>query len=101
LIRVRDDNKDLVADEGSAEGLVDDFPTGGHSTRNMKVNNEKLYLSIVSSCNVCYEKDSRRAAITQCDLHGNNCTVFAGGLRNSVSMVFHSVTGHGMQDQAS
>jgi glucose/arabinose dehydrogenase len=93
VIRVRDDNNDLVADEGTMEVLVDNLPTGGHSTRTVKVNDSKLYLSIGSSCNACYEEDERRAAITQCDLDGSNCSVFASGLRNSVGMVFHPVTG--------
>ncbi|WP_167848844.1 PQQ-dependent sugar dehydrogenase [Methanolobus halotolerans] len=93
VIRVRDDDGDLVADANSTEILIDDIPGGGHSTRTVKVNGSSLYLSIGSSCNVCYEEDERRAAITKCDIDGSNCSVFATGLRNSVGMVFHPETG--------
>ncbi len=93
VIRVRDDDNNLRADANSTEVLIDDLPSGGHSTRTVKVNNDSLYLSMGSSCNVCYEEDERRAAISRCDLDGSNCTVFASGLRNSVGMVFHPETG--------
>lgn len=93
VIRVRDDDGDLVADENSTEILIGDIPSGGHSTRTVKVNGSDLYLSIGSSCNVCYEEDERRAAITKCDIDGSNCSVFASGLRNSVGLAFRPATG--------
>ncbi|WP_406658151.1 PQQ-dependent sugar dehydrogenase [Methanolobus sp. ZRKC2] len=93
VIRVRDDDGDLIADADSLEVLIDDLPSGGHSTRTVKVTDNAFYLSIGSSCNVCYEEDERRAAITKCDLDGSNCSIFASGLRNSVGMAFHPVTG--------
>lgn len=93
MIRVKDVNNDHVAEKETIEVLMDDIPTGGHSTRTVKVHNGSLYVSMGSSCNVCYETDARRAAITRCDLDGTNCTVFASGIRNAVGMAFHPLTG--------
>jgi glucose/arabinose dehydrogenase len=92
VIRVKD-RGDLTADRNTLEVLVDNLPTGGHFTRTVKIHNNSLYISTGSSCNVCYEQDERRAAITKCSLDGTNCSVFARGLRNAVGFVFHPVTG--------
>ncbi|MCZ7381018.1 MAG: PQQ-dependent sugar dehydrogenase [Candidatus Methanoperedens sp.] len=86
-------SNNLLADRGTLEVLVDNLPTGGHFTRTVKVHNNSLYLSIGSSCNVCYEQDERRAAISICALNGTGCRVFAKGLRNAVGFVFHPPTG--------
>ncbi|WP_321420636.1 PQQ-dependent sugar dehydrogenase [uncultured Methanomethylovorans sp.] len=93
LIRVKDTNNDFVAEKETIEVLMDNIPTGGHSTRTVKVHNSSLYMSMGSSCNVCYETDARRAAITRCNLDGTNSTVFASGMRNAVGMAFHPLTG--------
>ena len=93
VVRVQDMNGDLVADRDTLEILIDDLPTGGHFTRTIKIHNGSLYLSVGSSCNVCIEKDERRAAITRCNLDGTECQVFGRGLRNAVGFVFHPLTG--------
>ncbi len=93
VIRVRDDDGDLVADEDSLEIIIDALPTGGHYTRTVKIHDGKLYLSVGSSCNVCYESDKMRAAISKSELDGSNLSVFAKGLRNSVGLAFHPLTG--------
>ena len=92
IIRVKDLNNDLKADMETLEVLIDDLPAGGHFTRTIKIFNNSLYISVGSSCNVCYEDDERRAAITKCDLSGSNCEVFAKGLRNAVGFIFHPIT---------
>ncbi len=93
VIRVKSIKNGLVADRNSLQVIVNNLPTGGHFTRTLKVHNNSLYISIGSSCNVCYEQDERRAAITRCNLDGTNCIVFARGLRNAVGFVFHPITG--------
>lgn len=93
VIRVKDRDNDLRADTETLEVLIDNLPTGGHFTRTVKIHNDSLYLSIGSSCNVCYEQDERRAAITKCTPDGKECRVFAKGMRNAVGFVFHPVTG--------
>jgi len=72
------------------EILISDLPSGrGHSTRTVIIGpDDKIYLSIGSSCNVCEEEDLRRAAIVRYDLDGSNMEIFASGLRNSVGLGF-------------
>jgi len=90
VIKVKE--KGLKADKNTLEVLIDDLPAGGHFTRTIKVHDGSIYLSAGSSCNVCYEKDERRGAITKCNLDGKECRVFAKGLRNAVGFVFHPIT---------
>lgn len=78
----------IAADSDSVEFLFP-LPDGsGHWTRTLKIHNDFIYVSIGSSCNVCYESDERRASIIKCTLSGN-CTLFAKGLRNAVGFIFH------------
>jgi glucose/arabinose dehydrogenase len=59
---------------------------GGHSTRTLLFFNNKLYVAIGSSCNVCVEKDTRRAAVLEMNEDGSGQRVFAFGLRNAVGL---------------
>ncbi len=69
--------------------LIPNLPIGGHSTRTVKIGpDSKIYVSIGSSCNVCEESDSRRAAIVRYNLDGSGETIFASGLRNTVDFEF-------------
>lgn len=78
---------------GKPEVLVTGIPTGGHSTRTIKIKDKKMYVSIGSSCNVCIEDTPLRAAIWQYDLDGKNRKLFAAGLRNSVGIEFSPYSG--------
>ena len=78
---------------GMPETVIDNIPSGGHYTRTIKIKNDKLYLSVGSSCNVCIEKNSLRAAISRFNLDGSGGEVFAQGLRNSVGMEFSPYSG--------
>ena len=81
----------LKADISTKE-YITDLPTGGHWTRTIRIKDNNLYVSIGSSCNVCIEKDERRAAILKCNLDFGNCKVFARGIRNAVGFTFHPET---------
>ena len=94
VIRVKDNDNNFIADTDSLEIFIDNLPKGGHFTRTLKIQNNSLFVSIGSSCNVCTEDDERRAAILKCTLDGKDCKVFAKGLRNAVGMVFHTITGN-------
>jgi len=59
---------------------------GWHLTRSLAFHNNKLYVSIGSSCNACIEKEEVRASIMEMDPDGKNAKVFAKGLRNSVGI---------------
>jgi len=86
VIRVKDVNKDNVADIETLEELTK-LPAGSHWTRTIKIFDNSLFISIGSVCNVCFEKDEKRATIQKCELDGNNCKTFASGLRNSVDFL--------------
>lgn len=81
---------------GPVESVVEGLPPGGrHWTRTIAIGpDERLYVSVGSSCNVCIEDDPRRAAITRYDLDGSNEQVYATGLRNSVGFAWR--TGDGL-----
>jgi len=75
-----------------------DLPGGGnHFTRTILFmpypNEDTLLTSIGSSCNVCKESDSRRAAILASDFLGGNIRIFATGIRNAVFMAIHPISG--------
>lgn len=66
--------------------------TSGHITRTLVFDslNQKAYVSVGSSCNVCREAD--RAIIEQYNENGTGRRVFATGVRNAVGMTLHPVT---------
>jgi len=75
-----------------------DLPGGGnHFSRTVMFmpfpDDSKMLVSIGSSCNVCNESDSRRAKIMQYDFNTGRLEEFARGLRNSVFMAIHPVSG--------
>ena len=78
---------------GKPEIIIDNIPDGGHYTRTLKIKNNKLYLSVGSSCNVCIEKNRLRAAISRFNLDGSGGEIFAEGLRNSVGIEFSPYSG--------
>jgi len=62
---------------------------GGHMTRTILFANHKLYVSAGASCNVCTEKDPRRAAVVEMNEDGSEAHLFATGLRNAVGLAFN------------
>ncbi len=59
---------------------------GWHLTRSLCFNNNKLYVSIGSSCNACLETETSRAVIIEMNPDGSAQTIYASGLRNAVGM---------------
>jgi glucose/arabinose dehydrogenase len=74
-----------IYSEGGLTKLID-LPTGGrHTTRTISFGpDDRLYISIGSSCDVCFETDPRRAAIYSMKKDGSDFRAFATGLRNAV-----------------
>lgn len=70
-------------------------PAGGqHSSRTIGFGPDgALYFASGSTCNFCNEQDPRRAAISKYSLTGDNASLFARGLRNTVGFAWHPVTG--------
>lgn len=73
---------------------IADLPTdGGHSTRSLLFHGGKMYVSAGSSCNVCIEKDPRRATVMEFNPDGSGQKIFAKGLRNAVGLAVNPRTG--------
>jgi glucose/arabinose dehydrogenase len=88
------DRKNLKAVK---ERKIADLPEGGfHVTRTLlflpKPHDNTLLISVGSSCNVCIEKDWRRAKILVVPAEGGSLKPFASGLRNAVFMTIHPRT---------
>ena len=74
--------------------VVRGLPPGAHHwTRAIVFGpDDKLYVAIGSSCDVCEERDPRRAAIVRYEADGSGERLFARGLRNPVGLGFHPTT---------
>ncbi len=80
---------DTIKQNVSDNVVLTKLPTGGrHTTRSVVLdpNGEGILVSIGSSCDVCHEQDSRRAAIYRYDFANKTFESYATGLRNSVFM---------------
>ncbi len=89
---------DTTAGKAINKKKIFDLPGGGnHFSRTIMFmpypDHDRLLTSIGSSCNVCNETDSRRAKILVSNFDGSNLKEYAKGLRNSVFMAIHPVTG--------
>lgn len=71
---------------------------GWHLTRSLAFKNDKLYVSVGSSCNACIEKEEVRASVLEMNPDGTGSTIFARGLRNSVGIkwIGNQLWGSGM-----
>ncbi len=66
--------------------------TSGHATRTIVFGpDNRLYLAVGSSCNLC-EDVAPRAAVTRHERDGSGAHTFATGLRNSVGLAFNPTT---------
>lgn len=74
---------------------IADLPGGGnHFTRTIGFGpDNRLYVSIGSSCNVCHETDPRRAKIFSMKKDGSDFKEHARGLRNAVFFTWSYVDG--------
>lgn len=59
---------------------------GWHLTRSIAFHNNKLYVSVGSSCDACIEKEEVRATVLEMDPDGKNQLIYARGLRNAVGL---------------
>ncbi|HIF93934.1 MAG: PQQ-dependent sugar dehydrogenase [Myxococcales bacterium] len=77
---------DSIAVAGEPTRIVEGIPEGGnHWSRTLRFGpDDKIYLNVGSSCNVCEEEDPRRAAILRFNVDGSGAEIYASGLRNSV-----------------
>lgn len=80
---------------GELEKIVQGLPEGGnHWSKTVHVGpDDRLYVTLGSSCNVCEEADPRRAGMLRYELDGSAETHYASGLRNAVDFAWHPTTG--------
>lgn len=93
LVTVKDVYRTTIQPDGSLaplEQLVDDLPDGGqHPNRTIIVGpDDKLYVSVGSTCNACPETNPEHATILQMERDGSSRTIFASGLRNTIGFGF-------------
>jgi len=76
--------------------FVVDFPseTGRHFTRTLLYlpTEDRILISVGSSCDVCHEEDWRPGKILSANFDGSDYKEYATGLRNSVFMTTHPTT---------
>src|SRR5262249_43246353 len=90
VLRFSDALTDDLVVRPSSERLVS-LPFGGqHVTRTVGISPDSaLFVTTGSTCNFCVESDQRRAAMMRYSLDGSGETIYARGLRNSVSFAWH------------
>jgi glucose/arabinose dehydrogenase len=93
VLRFRYDVRTRVATEPAV--IVGDLPAGAHHwTRSIAFGPDgRLYVAIGSSCDVCRERDRRRAAIVSYAADGSGERLVATGLRNPAGLAFDPTSG--------
>jgi glucose/arabinose dehydrogenase len=73
------------------ETITAGFAASGHTSRSIIFSPDwrHFYLSIGSSCNVCEERDQRRASVMRFTADGSSEKMFTQGLRHVVGMDFN------------
>lgn len=80
---------------GTPSKILEGLPPGGrHPNRTLGVGpDNRLYISVGSTCNVCVEEHEESAAIIRAGLDGGGRELFATGLRNTIGFGWHPSTG--------
>jgi glucose/arabinose dehydrogenase len=91
------DDKEKIYRPLNPEKILD-LPKGGrHFARTLLFlpypQDHKLLISVGSTCDVCFEKDERNGTILVYDFKTKESKIYAKGLRNSVFLTLHPVTG--------
>jgi glucose/arabinose dehydrogenase len=74
--------------------IIENLPDGGqHPNRTLAVGpDNKLYISIGSTCNSCPEPNPLNATLVTANLDGSGLTIYAKGLRNTIGFGWHPET---------
>ena len=80
--------------QGAYERVITGLPNGGnHWRRNVRFGPDGLlYLTIGSSCNVCFEEEEWRGKMLRAQPDGSGIEIYARGLRNANDFDWHPRT---------
>jgi glucose/arabinose dehydrogenase len=80
---------------GSLDMIIHDLPDAGqHNTRTVQIGpDDMMYISVGSTCNECAEPNPENATILRSSLDGKSRSIFASGLRDTVSWGWQPQTG--------
>ena len=75
--------------------IINNLPDGGqHPNRTLAFGpDNKMYITVGSTCNACKEPNTMNATIVQANEDGTNMVVYAKGLRNTIGFGWHPTTG--------
>ncbi len=87
-------DQSLIGGVARVEKKLFDLPKGGrHYTRTIAFDTKgKMFVSIGSTCDTCYEKDPFLASVILSDFEGKKPEVLASGLRNTPFITINSFT---------
>lgn len=79
---------------GQPQQLIGDLPDAGqHPNRTIAFGpDDKLYITVGSTCNACIEPNKENATILRANADGSGRTIFAKGLRNTIGFDWHPDT---------
>lgn len=80
---------------GQPKMIISNLPDGGqHPNRTLAFGpDNKMYITVGSTCNACNEPNTMNATIVQANEDGSNMVVYAKGLRNTIGFGWHPQTG--------
>lgn len=80
---------------GELTRIINDLPDAGqHPNRTLAIGpDEKLYISVGSTCNACDEGNPENATILRAEKDGSSRTIFARGLRNTIGFDWEPTSG--------
>ncbi|MGK9054246.1 YbhB/YbcL family Raf kinase inhibitor-like protein [Neorhizobium petrolearium] len=80
---------------GELNRIINDLPDAGqHPNRTLAIGpDDKLYISVGSTCNACDEGNPENATILRAEKDGSSRTIFARGLRNTIGFDWEPTSG--------
>ncbi|MFD0986208.1 YbhB/YbcL family Raf kinase inhibitor-like protein [Methyloligella solikamskensis] len=98
LVTIKEIYKAEVKEDGTFGELtriVDGLPDAGqHADRTIAVGpDDKLYVSVGSTCNACDERNPENATMLRVEPDGSMRTIYASGLRNTIGFAFQPRSG--------
>jgi len=98
LVTIKEIYKAKVQEDGTfgeLKRIVDDLPDAGqHADRTIEIGpDDKLYVSVGSTCNACNERNPENATMLRVEPDGSFRTIHASGLRNTIGFAFQPRTG--------